>query len=324
MTALLVPMIEFLSPNRLWWLIAVAVVAVLYFALVTRTGFTSGRRAGSRLDLVIPKDKPWKRHLAVGAAVLAMAMLVVAYAKPKDFAEVPRERATVVLAIDVSISMKAEDVKPNRMRAAQDAAKEFTTLLPPRFNVGLVSFAGTARPMVPPTTDRGSVQRAIDALQYAPSTAIGEGVYQSLNLLKTLPPDPQNPNDVPPAAIVLLSDGATNMGRSSEAAAREAKKQGVPVYTIAYGTANGYVVDRGVRQAVPVNHNELAIVARESGGKKFSAASSQELKEVYQAIARSVGYERVYVEVTHRYVTYALLAGLVATLGVMSLAARWP
>lgn len=313
--------LEFLMPGRLWWLLLVPAIGGLYLYLSSR--LPKGRR-GSVLDRVLPRDRTWKRWLAVLTSLLAMTALVVAYAKPKDFTNVPRDRATVVIAIDVSRSMMAQDVEPNRMDAAKKAAKDFLQMLPPRFNVALVAFAGSAMPVVQPTTDRGVVARAIDGLEMAPSTAIGDAIYASLNTIKNVPPDPDHPNDPAPAAIVLLSDGATNSGRPSINAARDAKKQNVPVYTIAYGTATGYVVEKGVRQPVPVNHRELSDVAKESGGKKLSAASERELQQAYQQIAESIGYEQVYVEVTERYAGYALLFGIAAALSVMSLAARWP
>jgi Ca-activated chloride channel homolog len=315
--------LEFLLPHRLWWLLVPIGITVLYvFLLLRRAPATPSRP--SNLSRILPRDRAWKRHLAVGAAVLSLVSLVVAYAKPKDYTEVPRERATVIVAIDVSRSMMAQDVKPSRLAAAQTAAKDFVASLPPRFNVALVSFAATAEPLVPPTTDRGAVERAIDGLQLQPSTAIGEGIYTSLDQLKLVPPDPKDPKAVAPAAIVLLSDGATNSGRSSLQAAKDSKKLNVPIYTIAYGTANGYVLENGVRQPVPVNHGELLDVARASGGKKLSAESADQLGKVYRTIAQDIGYEKVFVEVTQRYAGLALLCGFVAALSVISLAARWP
>lgn len=318
------PMIEFIAPWRLWWLLLVPLVAVLYFALTRRLVLPPGHRRSSRLDRVLPRDRPWKRHLSVAAALLSLAALVVAFAQPKDHQSVPRDRATVIVAIDVSRSMMAQDVKPDRLVAAQDAARAFVQSLPPRFNVGLVTFAGTARAIVPPVTDRGAVIRAINSLRVAPSTAIGEGIYKSLDDIAQAPIDPAQPDTTAPAAIVLLSDGATNIGRSSARAARDARDQDVPVYTIAYGTPGGYVVEAGVRQPVPVNHKELADVAQISGGKKFSAASARDLTEVYSSIAQAIGTEKVFTEVTERYAGYALLFAVIAALGVISLGARWP
>jgi len=318
----MIPMLEFLAPQRLWWLLLIPAIGLGYWLLNGR--FRPSRKPRTRLDLVIPRDQSWKRHTAVALALASLASLVVAFAMPKDFTTVPRDRATVVVAIDVSRSMLAEDVDPNRMAAAQSAASEFVQMLPPRFNVALVSFAGTAALVVPPTTDRGLVMRAIDNLAVAPSTAIGEGIYASLRSLRLVAPDPENPDDVAPSAIVLLSDGATNIGRTSLSAAQEAKKQGVPIYTIAYGTLSGYVIDQGQRMPVPVNRSELATVARVSGGTAFTAESKSELDKVYREIAQSVGKEKVYQEVTEKYAGYALLFAVLAALGVISLGARWP
>ncbi len=220
--------------------------------------------------------------------------------------------------------MIAEDVKPNRLDAAKAGAKDFLGMLPPRFNVSLVAFAGTASVVVAPTVDRGLVSRAIEGLEVAPSTAIGEGIYSSLDALTLAPVDPDNPDEAAPGAIVLLSDGFTNIGRSSATAAKDSKEAGYPIYTIAYGTPNGYVVSNGRREPVPVNPAELATVARESGGEAFKAGSANELQKVYASIASSVGYEKVDQEVTELYAGIALGFAILASLAVASLAARWP
>ncbi|MEA5053619.1 MAG: VWA domain-containing protein, partial [Propionicimonas sp.] len=314
----------FMRPERLWWLLLIPALVLLYLGLLWRGRRRARGRGIDRLDRVLPKQQAWKRHIAVGAAVLSLAALNVAYAQPKGEVDVPRDRATVVLTIDVSRSMIAEDVAPNRLDAAKAAAKDFLNLLPSGFNVSLVSFAATAAVVVPPTTDRGMVAAAIDNLQVAPSTAIGDGIFAALDAMAQAPPDPDHPDEPAPGAIVLLSDGYTNVGRSSASAAREAKADKIPIYTIAYGTQGGYVENRGRREPVPVNHAELEQIARISGGKKFSAGSSQELKQVYQSIANTVGYVKVDQEVTERYAGYALLFAIVASLSLMSLAARWP
>lgn len=315
--------IEFLVPQRLWVLAIIPVIALLYVLLAGR-GSHRKRPMSSRLRLVVPKDAAWKRHGAVLLALLSLAALIVAWAIPLGFTDKPRDRATIVVAIDVSWSMEAEDVSPNRLRAAEASAKEFVNSLPERFNVALVTFAGTADIVVPPTVDRGTVDRAIDSLELAPSTAVGEGVYTSLDALKLVPPDPNDPEAIAPAAIVLLSDGATNIGRSSAGAAEKAKEQGVPVYTIAYGTDDGFVVQDGQRQRVAVDHYELSEIARLSGGKKYAAESSGQLGEVYSAIRRSVGTERVPTEITDRYAGLAIIFAVLSALGVISLGARWP
>ncbi len=318
------PMIEFLRPERLWWLLIIPALILGYLVLLQRRAARTKDTGISNLSRILPKQQAWKRHVAVGAAVLSLGALNVAYAQPKDVVDVPRERATIVLTIDVSRSMMATDVSPNRIDAAKSAAKDFLGMVPAGFNVSLVAFAGSASVIIAPTTDRGLVARAVDNLQLAPSTAIGEGIYSSLDAITLAPPDPDHPDDPAPAAIVLLSDGYTNIGRSSSEAATAAGKQKVPIYSIAYGTADGYVIDRGQRQPVPVNHQELSEVAKLSGGRKFSAGSSSELEEVYRNIARQIGYMKVDQEVTETYTGIALAFALLASLAVISLGARWP
>ena len=317
-------MLEFMRPERLWWLVMIPLLLGLYVVLLWRRRRKARPHAITNLERVLPRQQAWKRHVAVGAAVLALGALNVAFAQPKGEVEVPRERATVVLTLDVSRSMIAQDVAPDRITAAKAAARDFLNLLPPGFNVSLVSFAGTAAVVVPPTTDRGVVAAAIDNLQVAPSTAIGEGIYSSLDAMAQAPADPDHPDDPAPGAVVLLSDGYTNVGRPSDQAAREAAAQHIPIYTIAYGTANGYVENNGRREPVPVNPAELAQVSRLSGGKAFTAGSAGQLKDVYSSIAKSVGYVKVDQEVTEQYAGYALLLAVLAAVAVISLGARWP
>lgn len=320
----MIPLIAFFHPERLWFVLAVPLLLLVYFALIRRRQVRAATTGISNLSRLLPGQAAWKRHIAVIAAVGSLASLVVAFAQPKDLVNVPRERATIVVAIDVSRSMAAEDVKPNRMAAAQDAAQRFVNVLPEGFNVSLVAFAGASSIIVPPTIDRGMVNRAIDNLQLAPATAIGEGIYSSLDALTLAPLDPKHPDEPAPGSIVILSDGYSNVGRASDDAAKIAKERGYAIYTIAYGTLNGYVEVDGQREPVPYRPEELAQVARLSGGESFKAGSSDELSRVYQSIARSVGYEKVEKEVTERYVGGALGLAVIASLAVLSLAARWP
>lgn len=320
----MIPLITFLYPERLWLLALIPVLLLVYLALTLRTSARSRRFGMDKLERILPRQQAWKRHLGVGFALLSLASLNVAFAQPRDEVDVPRERATVVIAIDVSNSMQATDVAPNRLDASKTAAQEFVDMLPTGFNASLVAFAGSAAVVVPPTTDRGLVKSSIQNLQLAPATAIGEGIYSALDALALAPVDPDHPDDPAPGAIVLLSDGYTNIGRSSATAAQVAKSKKAPIYTIAYGTANGYVVSNGRKEPVPVDRVELANIARISGGQAFTAGSTSELKSVYQSIARSVGYQKMEAEVTERYASYAMVLALLAALAVMSLAARWP
>jgi Ca-activated chloride channel homolog len=322
--AVMVPMLSFLAPERLWLLALVPLLVGLYLLLVRRRSQRRKQVGRTMFDLVIPRDRTWLRHLAVGLSILSLVTLTVAFAKPKDEVSVPRERATIVVTIDVSLSMMANDVAPNRLDAAKSAAEQFVNSLPPKFNVALVSFAGSATTLVPPTLDRGAVTAAIQALQPQPSTAIGEGIYTSLAALNQVPPDPNDPTADVPGRIVLLSDGKTQVGRPSDEAARAAAAQNVPIYTIAYGTEGGYIDVQGRREPVPVDKAELARVSRISGGEAYSAGSAGQLREVYKDIGSSVGKEKVDQEVTSRWAGFGLAFAILAALGLVSLGARWP
>ncbi len=320
----MIPLLSFLAPSRLWLLLVIPALVGLYLWLVMRKRSRNKAMGQTMFDLVIPRDRTWLRHVAVGLSILSLLTLTLAFAKPKDLVSVPRERATIVVTIDVSLSMEATDVEPNRLAAAKIAAEEFVNSLPEKFNVSLVSFAATAVTLVPPTLDRGAVTAAIQNLQPQASTAIGEGIYTSLAALSQVPPDPDNPKSAPPARIVLLSDGKTQVGRPSDVAAQAARAQRVPIYTIAYGTANGTIRIGGRDEPVPVDRAELRRIAQISGGQDYTATSAGQLKEVYKDIGSSVGTEKVDREVTSRYAGFGLGFAILAALGLASLAARWP
>jgi Ca-activated chloride channel homolog len=318
------PMLQFLAPQRLWLLLLIPALVGLYLFMVQRKRRRNATVGRTMFDLVIPRDRTWLRHVAVGLSILSLLTLTLAFAKPKDEVSVPRERATIVVTIDVSLSMMATDVQPNRLEAAKVAAEQFVLSLPPKFNVALVAFAASATTLVPPTTDRGAVTASIRSLEPQTGTAIGEGIHTSLAALLQVPPDPDDPKAVAPGRIVLLSDGKTQIGRPSDQAAQAARAQKVPIYTIAYGTEGGYIEVQGRREPVPVDKNELARVSRISGGEAYTASSAGELTEVYRDIGSSVGTEKVDQEVTSRYAGFGLAFAILAALGMVSLGARWP
>lgn len=308
---------EFLHPERLWWLLAVAGVLALYVA-----GQLQRRRHLVRfssvdlLDRVAPRRPGLGRHLLALTYLVGLAIGVLAAAQPVDDVRVPRQRATIMLALDTSLSMKAVDVEPTRIEAAKAAAQRFVTSIPDTLNVGLVSFDGTARVDVPPTTDRPAVTDAIDRLELREGTAIGEAVAASLAAIESVP-DAEDGEPVP-AVVVLLSDGTTTMGRDNDTVVPQAVDAGVPVWTIAYGTPDG-VVDVTVpetgeqaRIAVPVDEAALAELADATGGKPYRAESADDLREVYGQLGSSIGYETEEQEVTWRYALAAALV-LVAT-----------
>ncbi len=325
MVALLTAQLAFLSPERLLILLVIPVI-VLGYIFATRRKNRRGMRFTntSMLDVVVPKQSQWRRHVAVALSLLSLITLTAAFARPKTQIDVPRERATVVLVIDASLSMQATDVKPTRLDAAKQAAVDFVKALPEKYNVSVVSMAGSAAILVPPTTAHNTVENAINSIQLQESTAIGEGIATGLRALQQAPKDPKNPNAIAPGAIVLLSDGSNTAGRAPLQVAAEAKAAKVPVYTIAYGTENGYVDLDGKREPVPVNHEEMRQIAEATGGDYFAAATADQLKKVYQNIGSEVGYEKADREVTARFAGYGLALAVLAALGAISLGAKWP
>jgi Ca-activated chloride channel family protein len=259
----------FQAPVWLLGLLAVVALVALYVVLQLRRKAYAARFTNvALLGSLVPKRPGWRRHVAFGLVAAALAVLVTSLAMPSSEVRVPRERATVVMAVDVSLSMQATDVEPTRFQAMQTAAKEFVDILPKRINLGLVSFAGTATTLVPPTTDRQQVRGAIDNLDLAESTAIGEAVFTSLTAIENYQSSIDVPTeDLPPARIVLLSDGYNTVGRDDTQAVDAAKRAGVPVSTIAFGTDYGTLDLDGETVPVPVDRATLEHVYADIGSQ---------------------------------------------------------
>ena len=317
--------LAFMAPNRLLILLIIPLLILAYIFASLRKNRRGMRFTNtSMLDVVVPKQSQWRRHLAVALSLLSLITLTAAFARPKTQVDVPRERATVVMVIDASQSMQATDVRPTRLDAAKQAAIDFVSKLPEKYNVSVVSMAGSCAILVPPTTAHHTVENAINSIQLQDSTAIGEGITTALRALQQAPKDPDNPNSIAPGAIVLLSDGFNTSGRAPQQAAAEAKAAKVPVYTIAYGTENGYVDLEGKREPVPVDHEEMKQIAAATSGEYFAAATADQLKKVYENIGSDVGYEKADREVTARFAGYGLALAVLAALGAISLGAKWP
>lgn len=317
--------VEFSQPVRLWLLVAVAGILAAYVALqFTRRKYAVRFTNLDLLDKVAPKGPGVRRHLVAGAFVVCVALQVLAFAGPQRVEKVPRERATVMLAIDTSLSMQATDVEPSRIEGAKEAAKTFLAELPAKFNVGLVSFSRTAVVKVTPTKDRQQVIAAIDGLTLGEGTAIGDAIMASLEAIKTVPADEEG--TAPPAVIIVMSDGKTTYGTPDSVAAAKAAEAGVPVSTIAFGTPEGTILLPSERApvAVPADREALAQIAQEADGKAYDAQSTAELKEVYKGIGSSVGF----VEETHSisgwFVGLALLAALLTAVGSLAWFQRLP
>ncbi len=303
--------LTYLAPSRFWLLLGVVALAAAYVVLQTRRRTYAVRF--TNLDLlqsVAPRSPGWRRHVPAIFLLMAIAALVVAVARPAREERVPRERATVVMAIDTSLSMMAEDIDPNRLVAAQRAAKTFLDILPPQINVGLVSFNGTGTILVPPTTDRQRVRNAIDTLELDERTAIGEAIFTSLQAIRQAPrAEGDEDNEDVPARIVLLSDGKTTVGRPDSVGAQAARDAGVPVNTIAFGTEDGVIVLPQETAPIPVDvdYQALEQIADATGGKAFRAASEADLREVYRNIGSSIGYEIEFREVGRWFVGAGML-----------------
>ncbi|HEX7094888.1 MAG TPA: VWA domain-containing protein, partial [Acidimicrobiales bacterium] len=277
------------SPARLWLLVGVIALAVAYLALqLLKRQYAMRFTNLDLLDKVAPKQPGWRKHVVAATFLSCVALQSIAFANPQRTERVPKERATVMLAIDVSLSMMADDVSPSRLEGAKEAATQFVQQLPPKLNVGLVAFSGVAAVKVPPSQDRAAVLAAIEQLQLGEGTAIGDAILASLAAIETVPPDEEG--TTPPAVIILMSDGKTTRGTPDAEAAEEAAKAGVAVSTIAFGTASGTITvpEEPVPIPVPVDEEALEAVADATGGETYDAESTEELKQVYQGIGSSV------------------------------------
>lgn len=307
----------FLDAERLWLLAVVVALAGLYVGLQRSRRRLRGAVHLTNLAVlrsVAPRRPAWRRHVPAVATALAAIALVVAFANPVRAVRVPKEAATVMLVVDVSASMDAVDVVPNRLRAAIAAATEFVDNLPPQIRVGLVAFDQFARVLSVPTTDHETVRAQIDGLTLGAGTAAGEALYAALDAIVAA-----QGTDPAGAAIVLLSDGATTIGRSPLTAADAARERGIPVSTIAFGTDAGSVFVLGREIAVPADPVTMAQVAELTSGTFFEADSGDELKGIYEDIGTTVGYE-----IEQRDNGGPILAsGVVALMAALGLGLLW-
>ena len=303
-------------------LVALAVLPVLVALYLDR----DRRRVASQasfgnpdlLPNIVDRSPGRLRYLPPITLLVALVFLIVGVARPHATVKVPREEATIILAIDVSRSMKANDVQPTRLDAARVAAKTFLDQVPDKFQVGVVTFATRAAVGVAPTTDRELVNASLDTLEPGEGTAIGDAVALSLRVGR--PQDKGAP--VPPRAIVLISDGAQDGGRIKPTdAAQQAKRQGVPVYTVLVGTPDGVVQESlpgGLRRIihVPPSPETLQQVASDSGGQFFRALDTTQLSKVYEDLGSRLGKRSEDREITDVFA--AVAAGLLLVSGLTS------
>jgi Ca-activated chloride channel family protein len=317
-----------------WWLLALLVVVALAAAYVWNE--LRRRRNTMRftnlgvLEKIAPKRPGRVRHAPVALILVALACLVVALAGPLATEQVPRNRATVMLAIDVSLSMRATDVSPSRLQTAEQAATEFVDQLPPGINLGLVSFAGTATVLVSPTRDRDTVKRAISTLQLAESTATGEAIQASLASIRSVATQIQGPEQPPPGRIILLSDGKQTIPSDLDAprgaftAADQAKQQGVPISAISFGTDYGEIEIEGRPVPVAVADSDMQEIARRSGGDFSKAASQQDLRATYDTLREQIGYESQEVDTGGDWLMAGTILVVIGLGAAFALGARLP
>jgi Ca-activated chloride channel homolog len=312
---------HFISPQYLLLLLGVAALIAVYAVLqLRRQRFVARFSNVELLGSLAPRRPGWRRHLTFALLMIGLSVLSVGIAQPSAAVRVPRENATVILDVDVSLSMEATDVLPSRIATAKSAGAQFVGLLPARINLGLVSFGGSASLLVPPTLDRSAVKRAISALKLQRSTAIGEAIFTSLQSIQVFSASTTAKGEkAPPARIVLLSDGSNTVGRSVAEAIAAARQAHVQVSTIAFGTPNGTVVYDGQTLPVPADNATLREIAVNTGGSFHTAASEQELRSVYKNIGSQIGYTTKQRDISWRF----MLGGLLSLFAAGAAAMLW-
>jgi Ca-activated chloride channel family protein len=297
--------VSFAEPLLLLVLLALPLLVLAYVVAQRRRSQYATRF--TNLDVlagVLGRTPGWRRHLPAAIVLLALATLGTALAKPQRTVDVPRERATVVLVTDVSASMEATDVEPSRLAAAREAAKSFTDELPDQIRLGLVAFDQTARLLAPPGRDHDQVKRDLENLVSGEGTATGEGLATALQAIRR---DGAGGPGRPPAVIVLLSDGKTTYGRDPVGVAREAKRLGVAINTVALGTSEGIVQIGPQVIPVPPDPDTMEEIADVSGGRFSDAPDDEELRAIYENLGSRLGTEQEEREITAAFAAGGLL-----------------
>jgi Ca-activated chloride channel homolog len=321
---------KFLWPHVLLLLLAVPLLGAAYMRRLRRPPL---RIAG----LTLPATQSWQRHVPAALYLVALAVAVLAAARPTATITLPSQSRTIILTIDVSLSMRASDVQPNRLAAAQAAARDFIREQPGDVKIGIVSFAGTAAVIQQPTHDKDELLAAIDRLQLDRHTAIGSGIVVSLAALfpqdgidvesmgpgaraptkKDLKPVPPGSN--PNAAIILLTDGRRTIGPDPLQAARLAADRGIRVYTVGFGSSQGGPVSfEGYSIYMMYDEETLKAIADVTRAEYFHASSGTELKKIYDSLSAKFVLQREQTEVTSLFAAAA--AALVLAAAGLSLA----
>ena len=287
---------SFQSPLALIGLVLVPVLVGLYVLRERRRQSYAARfSAPALLPNLVSTAPGWRRHLPLAFFLVALAAMVVGVARPRASVSVQREEATVLIAIDSSLSMSSQDVWPSRLAAARSAAQAFVDGMPKKFRVGVIGFSGRAYVAVPPTEERPLVYRALGSLHAGQGTALGDAVALATKIARR---ERDSDGRIPPTSILVISDGAQMSGRTTpEAAALQARGLHIPVYSVVVGTQDGVVTVplAGGFQAqirVPPDPATLRRVAQASGGKFFDTLSDTRLKQIYEKLGSRLGRRR--------------------------------
>ncbi len=304
----------FRNPVALLSLLAVPLAAGAYVLAERRRRRSAVRFAAADMLEALVRRPGWRRWVPPAALLLALLLAGVALGGPTATIRVPRKQATMILTLDVSRSMQATDVRPNRLSAAKASADKLVSSLPKQMRAGLVAFASSAQVIATPTRDRERVREAVQSLRLEDGTAIGEGILASLEALQQTVSGRRTTGDSKrsPAAIVLLSDGATTVGVDSETAAAEAARANIPIYTVAFGTEDATITVQGVRVPVGVDESELRSISEATGGKFFRALDGEALTRIFDSIGSRLGFEKQKTNLAPWFSGAAGLLGLLA------------
>jgi len=303
--------LTFIDPGKLWFLLFVPALIAAYVLLQRRRrSYTMRFTNLELLAAVAPKRPGIKRHIPAVAMLLSLLFLVGAMARPSVERSVPKEQSGVMLVLDVSLSMAATDVSPDRITAAQSAAADFVNSLPKELRVGVVAFSELSALVSPLSRDRQQTELAIDSLAPVGGTAIGEGLFTALDEIARVKGNASAAKA--PASVLLLSDGKWNRGRSPEDAAAQAKSMGVKVFTVGLGTQGATLDLGGQRIPVDLDETELRQIAETTGGTYSRSVDAESLRDVYRGLGSTLGFEKEQQEVT------AVAAGLGAALLLVS------
>ncbi len=333
----------FLWPEFLWLLLAVPLLVAAYVLILRRKRKAALRYANlGMVKEAMGGGQRLRRHVPPLLFLLALTLMIAAIARPAAVVRLPSQHETVILSMDVSGSMRAKDVDPDRLTAAQVAAKAFVNETPRSTRIGIVAFAGTASLVQAPTQSREDIVTAIDRFQLQRATAIGSGILVALKAIfpdaefdlrgsnprgerrmpgraeKPPPPKPAavaSPGSYQSAAIILLSDGQATTGPDPIEAARMAAERGVRVFTVGIGTPNGEIlVGEGWSMRVRLDEETLKAIAKITGAEYFYAGTAVDLKKIYQSLNSRFVMEKKETEITALFAAAAALAALVSAL----------